>query len=79
MQLTYITPVVFEHARVNANKPAWARVYKTLNEERIQNIVLDGKTFWFEHNMVHEPVSDSVYETIKDFLKSKQLTYLYDN
>lgn len=73
----YITPVVFEHARLNANIPKWADVYDTLNHEYISGIVLDDKTFWFEHNIVHDSVKNSVYDTIKQFLTNKGYKYLY--
>lgn len=70
MTTVYITPIVFNHARLNANMPKWAQVYKALNEERIQGIVLDESNnyFWYEHNHIHKPVSDKVYDTISDYL-----------
>ncbi len=73
----YLNIPVFEYARINSNLPKWAKVYKALNEERIQGIVLEGKTFWFENNMVHEPVSDSVYDTIIKYLENNGYNYLY--
>ena len=81
MDCVYITPVIFNHARLNANTPKWARVYKALNEERIQGIVLDESNnyFWFEHNQIHEAVSESVYSTIKDYLINNcNFKYLYN-
>lgn len=54
------------------------KVYNVLDTEQIADIILDGNTFWFEHNQYHKYITNDVYAWLIKYLQNKGYKYLYN-
>lgn len=67
---------LFEYAEKNKT----SKLYKWLNEDNLNNIILDDKVYWFELTSSSSELPDDLYNEIKDWIKENypDLIYLYD-
>lgn len=58
------------------NNKAARRAFDALDTEQISDIILDGKTFWFEYPQ-HSVVTDQQYAYLVHFLEQHGYKHLY--
>lgn len=61
----------------NSDTKIGKKVFDALDTESIANIIVDGDTFWFEHNMYHDRVAQAVYNHLINNLTKQGYKYLY--
>ena len=54
----------------NSGTKIGKKVFDALDTESIANIIVDGNTFWYEHNTYHDYVSVAVYNHITKYLNN---------
>lgn len=74
---THLTPMIYDYTKSLETKIGKA-VFDCLDREAIQEVVLYGDCFYFEHNHYHDRVPEKVYEWIKNYLRKQGYIYGYD-